>query len=324
MEKRKTSFEDHLSVVEGEHSKTASARTSKGKESLLDQLARELNFGHEKTAEEASGTGVTAQGAPTAEGEKSPADASVAGAAPAVVTATDAVAVPQVVIAGGNPEEVAIGETPKETKPNEGVAISAGDGVVTDANNMHRTPEAVAAAAVGGGGEEGAASVVDEAKTAEARQIGQIIARSFQNELEKIANDRQYSEALEILKEAGLLENYNIKDQGISKTASYEDGCLEKIAENKNLSRQDIINAAIELVEFQKEAANVEEQARQHARDLVKQAQEEAEEEKEEGEEEEKDEEEEKEEEGEKKVASLLQDKSVVNAIKVLKAKNLL
>jgi len=340
MEKRMSHFEDHLNVVTGTE-KTAGAKNSLD---LLDKLANELGFN--KKAQEDTGA-VTAPAAPTAEGEVIPAASSVAGAAPAVVAATEAVATPQTTIAGGNPAEAAAGEMPAQTKPNEGLAISAGDGKITDANQLHKTPESIAAAAVEGGGNEGgastpnpltASSVPDNSlgaeKTAEAVKIGRLIATSFQQTLEKQSQDSQYSEALGILKAAGILDNYKINDPGINKTASLieTEGCLEKIASNKPLSRNDIVGAAIEYVEFEKQASDVEEQARVDAQEFIKEAAEadtlgrqaaheyaagliEQEETKQAAEVEA----------GEnEKVAALMEDKDVVKAVQVLKVRGLL
>ncbi len=321
METRNSSFEDHMSVVDEVH-KVASSKDSSGG-SLLTQIAEELNLnGQEKTAEGA----ITAPAAPAAEGEVSPAASSVAGAAPTVTAATDGVAVPQTAIAGGNEAEAQAGEVPAPTKPNEGLAISAGDNKVTDANNLHKTPEAVTAAAEGGGGDEGSAAtpspekdgaVPDQSigaeKTAEAEKIGQLIAESFQKTLEKQAADNEYAECVEILKEAGLLDGYEIKQEPMTKEASYEEGGLKKLANKQPISRQELIGAAVEFVELQKEAAVADEKGREDAHSLVKLV---GEMQKNAGEEELTTDQE--------KVASALEDKEVVSAVKVLKAKGIL
>ena len=295
METRQSSFEDHMGIISSAHNKTASAG-SKSSSNLLEKIAQQLNLqgGHTKLAEGE----VTAPGAPTAEGEVTPAASSVAGAAPAVVAATEAVAMPQAIIAGANPEESAAGEVPAATKPNEGLAISAGDGMITDANNFGRTPESVAMADQFGGAESG--SPMDAEKTAEAKNIGIVIARSFQTELDKAASDRQYTEALEILKEAGLMDDYQIKDQGLVKTASFEEGGLDKIANNQAVSRNDIISAAIEYTELEKEAEYTEEIARQDAREYAASLNEENEADQE-------------------KIASAINDPQIVSAVQVLK-----
>lgn len=305
MEKRKTYFDDHMSVVES-HNKTAGLEKDKDGGSLLEKIAQELGLG----------------AAPTAEGEVSPAASTVAGANPAVVGATESVTLPQTTIAGGNPEESAAGEIPAPTKPNEGLAISAGDGEVTDAANLHKTPEAVAAAATDGGGDEAAAatpapevasSVPDNnlgaEKTAEAKQIGIVIANSFQEELQKQAADQEYSEALSILKEAGLMEGYDIKDEGIQKTASAPEGCLEKIANKQAVSREDIVGAAVEYIELSKEAELAEEQGRADAREAVEKLASENEV---------------KEEAENEKIAEAVKDPQVVAAVKLLKEKQIL
>jgi len=263
MESRKTSFEEHLNIASSGQDKTASAKKVEG--GLLDQLAAELT-GQEKVAN-----------APVAEGEVSPAASSVAGAAEPVVAASAAVEVPQVAIAGGNEEEAQAGEVPAAVKPNEGVAISAGDGKVTDANNMHRTPESVAAAADTpisdvGGDVVNAATVAPEkaGQTPDGEEkVGQLIAQSFMAEIQKKAEDEEYTQALGILKEAGLLEGYDIEDAGMSKEASFVTGGLEKLANKLPLSRKEIVGAAHEVIEFNKEAADVEEQARLDAHEKV-------------------------------------------------------
>jgi len=306
MERRKTSFDDHMSVFDA-NVKTASFKKDQEGASLLEKIANELGFNKEAQA-------------PTAEGEVSPAASSVAGANSEVVGATEAVTMPQTTIAGGNPAESAAGEVPAATKPNEGLAISAGDGQVTDAANLHKTPEAVAAAAKDGGGAEAAASPAPEIassvpdndlgaeKTAEAKQIGIVIANSFQEELQKIAADQEYSEALSILKEAGLMDDYKINDEGIQKTASIHEGGLEKIAKKQSVSREDIISAAVEYIELSKEAEYAEEQGRADAREMVtKLATSNDEEEKE-----------------NEKIASLSKDPDIAKAVKLLKSKNVI
>jgi len=276
---QKTSFEECLNIVESGQSKTASGKPADG--SLLDKLANELGIGEEKTAEvktppetggekktpDGAGTGSskTAPPAPKAEGEVQPADSSVAGAAPAVVAATEGVATPQTEIAGGNAAEAAAGEQPAATKPNEGTAISAGDGVVTDANQLHKTPAAVAEAA-----KNPVTGEVMGAKTAEeASAIGIKIAETFQAHLEKTSQDQEYSEALVLLKEAGLLEGYTIKDEGLTKEAGEPVDYLKKIADKETLSREDIIGAAYQAVEMQKTAEAAEVQGREDAQNLV-------------------------------------------------------
>jgi len=312
--KRLSSFEDHLNIVQNVKSASDDSQASSN---LLDKLAQELGI------EDSSGS-VAAPAAPSAEGEVQPAASSVAGAAPSVVAATEAVATPQTTLVGGNPIEAAAGEVPAAVKSNEGVAISAGDGQVTDANNLGRTPDAVAAAARDAGGDEGGQPMPSydgmEEKTAEESvKIGRLIAKTFKETLEKDAVDAEYTNALNYLNENGILDGYDIKDSGINKQASEMPvDCLEKIANKQPLSREEIIGAAYECIDFEKSAAAAEEQGREDAREFVldyinKQAQEEGTEEqtpenKEETE----------------KVAALLKDEAVVNAVKVLKEKGIL
>jgi hypothetical protein len=312
MESRKSRFEDHMNTIEAGHFKSASSKQKAGAgNELLAKLAEELGLGDTDAAD---------SGAPTAEGEVFPAASSIVEANPAVLQATDAVAMPQVAMAGGVP---AIMEAGSQPNPETLVMpiISAADGNAETASDLHRTPEAVAAAAE--------PTSKDEA-IAEAEKIGGLIAKSFQEALEKSAKDQEYTEALEILKEAGLLEGYQIKDVGIEKTASCE-GFLEKIANKEKLNKDDIIGAAYELVEFNKQAAEAEEEGRQTAQNLIELMTKVAaeSEDDEEGDKEKEGDEEGSEEGGETKesqlkLASLLSDPKVVEAVKTLKAKNLL
>jgi hypothetical protein len=261
----KSSFEDHMRIVEGSHTKTASA--SKVTPSLLDKLAAEMAGGGEKGAVDAPAkTAVQA-------------DATVAEAAPAVVAATEAIAVPQTNIAGGNEAEKEKGMTSPASKP-AAVVIGDGDKKVTDAQNFSKEPEAVAEAAKGTGGSEKTSS------DKEAEEIGRTMAKSYVTEMRKIAVDEQYSESVRILKEAGLLDNYKI-DEVIEKTASVDETPgLTKIANQQPLTKEDMVKAATEYVELSKLAEEADAFGRQQARDyfakLVKQAQEEEEEEEEE------------------------------------------
>lgn len=333
--KRKSSFEDHINIVESGQ-KTASANVDAGEGSLLDKLAAELDNSVEKVAEvktvpetggakappggAPAGTNVTDKAAPAAEGAVQPAASSVAGAADAVTAAIEAVATPQTEIAGGNNEEATAGEEPAQTKPNEGTAISAGDGIVIDANQMHRTPSAVA---------EAATPTSKTASDAEATAIGQKIAESFQAELEKKAKDGEYVEALGLLKEAGILDAYDIKDEGFTKEAEDRTDYLTKIASNVNLSREDIIGGAYQYIGMTKEAEEADAAGRQAAHDVADFLKE-YEAEKIAGNSSEVDLAKEvalakvaSENDGEK-VAELLKDPEVVAAVNVLKAKNVL
>jgi hypothetical protein len=260
---RKNSIESYMGIVSTSHEKTASRRLVGGE--LLAKLAAELEIGSEVPAD----AGVAAA-APVAEGERVPAESVIPAANPAVVAQTAGVADPQVAIAGGSLEEAAAGEMPAAVKPNQGVVISAGDGAATDANNFNREPEAVAVAAVNES-EEGLPTA------GEAEKVGQLMARSFHKELQKIASDQEYSEAVAYLSANGLLDNYKFKD-GMQKTASVETQTngLEKIASNANLSRTDIVAAARELAEIEKNAADAEAYGRQQAHEYIAAQQEEA------------------------------------------------
>lgn len=324
MEQRKSTFDDHMTTIEAGHSKAASATANaEAGENLLSKLAAELGMGDDKNQAAAAGaqgapeagapagTSTENDVAPAAEGEVIPAASAVTGAAPAVAAATDAVAMPQVEMAGGVPAVAEAGSAPN---PEVAVMpiISAGTGDAQTANDLARTPEAVAAAAVNESEEE-------MAEAGEAEKVGALIARSFQATLEKSASDEEYSEAVGILKEAGLLEGYNIQDEGIAKTASVADGYLEKIANMQPLTREDIVGAAYELGDFQKQAELADMEGREAAHAMVDMISKVAGEETvaepaavaEDGD-------------AQTKVANLLQDPEVVGAVKVLKANGLL
>jgi hypothetical protein len=249
----KTNFEDHMRIVEGSHTKTASV--SKVTPSLLDKLAAEMAGAVDAPAK----TAVEA-------------DATVAEAAPAVVSATEAIVVPQTTIAGGNEAEKEKGMQSAPSKP-AAVIISDGDKKVTDSANFSKEPAAVAAAAKDSGGSEKTSS------DKEAEEIGRTMARSYVAEMRKIAVDEQYVEAVEILKEAGLLDNYKL-DETLTKTAEQETTGLDKIAAAQPLTKEDIVKAATEYVELAKQAEDADAYGRQKAHEyfdsLVKKAAEES------------------------------------------------
>jgi hypothetical protein len=289
VEHRNSSFEDHLSIVESGREKTASTKVSGSKEgtSLLDKLAAELSMG----------------AAPVAEGEKEVSTKDVAGVAPAVDAATKGVTDPQVAVAGGDVARMEAGMVPHlKGDINTPVAISAGTGDAITAEKLNRTPEAVAAAARDAGG-----SGDTEKEASEAVKVGELIARSFQQTLEKDASDAEYAQSLNILDQAGLLANYNITDQSITKTASVEEiDVLEKIANAQPLTRDEIVLGAKQYLEVEKLAAQADAEGRAAAHQAVDEAMENektAEAEKAESE----------------KIASYLKDEKVVAAVKVLK-----
>jgi hypothetical protein len=246
----KSSFEDHMRIVEGS-TKTASA--SKVTPSLLDKLAAEM-------AVEAPAKAAI------------PAATTVIEAAPAVVAASAAIEVPQTTIVGGDEAEKAKGEQAAPTKPSV-LAISAGDGKPVPIATFSKDPAAVA---------EAAEPTSKTASLKEAEEIGKVMAHSYIAEMRKIAVDQQYSEAVEILKEAGLLEGYNFEKE-VEKTAEAKESSLEKIANHQPLTKDDIVSAAIEYSGLEKQAADAEEYGREQARkyfaDLVKKAENEVEEE---------------------------------------------
>ena len=285
----KSSFEDHMRIVDGTHTKTASA--SKVTPSLLDKLAAEMAGSVDSTAH----TAVQA-------------DATVASAAPTVVAATEAIVVPQTDIAGGNEAEKAKGMMPAPSKP-AAIIISDGDTKVTDSQNFGREPAAVAEAA----GAEKTSS------DKEAEEIGRTMARSYVQEMRKIAVDEQYSQAVGILKEAGLLDGYKL-DESLEKKASEETSGLDKIAAKLPLSKEDMVKAASEYVELAKQAEEADAYGRQEARNyfntLVKQAEEETAEEEAEEKKKGKDNKEEEEEETEKKASDTALAKAVAVLVK--------
>lgn len=195
MSKQSRGLDDFISIVESSNTKTASSRTEKFNSSLITKLAEELTKG--------------AEGGALPQANAVPADSSVTTAAPAVVGTTDAVAQAQLVLAGANPAEPAKGEMPAPTKPNEGVIITDAAGKVTDANAIGKQPASVVAAAEPTSKD---GSVEKTAELQRAEEIGATMARSYVKELEKIAQERQYGEALEYLQSRGVLEGYDIKN----------------------------------------------------------------------------------------------------------------
>ncbi len=305
----KTSFEDFLSVVETGQNKTASLNSSTDG-NILAKLAEELNGGGS---------------APTQEGEVKPADASQAAAPATVVGTTDAVASPQLTMAGGDVAAAAAGESPAPTKPARPITISANDGAEKTVETYGKSPAAVAAAAAGAGGSEKTAEQI------QAESIGSMIADSFLDSLVKQAEQGQYQEAVVLLKEAGLLDNYENIDglDGLDKVASQEEdfSALTKIANREEITHEDMIKAAHEyqvicamdeeeeLLEkeaaleeeledeelLEKEAALVDAEARIVAREDAFELQKEA-----------------------SLVDSLMQDQAVVSAVAVLKDRGVL
>ena len=308
METRKSSFVDHLNIVESGHNKTASTKaTEKTETSILDKLAAELGL---------SGK------APTAEGEKELPGKNVTEISPEVAAATDGVANPQLAVAGTDLARQAAGMVPHlRGDINTPVAIATGEGTAITADSLNRTDEAVAAAARGAGGKEGgkmetSATAAEKMNSEEAVKVGELIARSFQQTLEKDAADAEYSQSINILDQAGLLEGYNITDKSITKTASVEVvDVLEKIANKQPLTRDDIVLGANQYLEVEKLAAQADAEGRELAHMAVAEAMEQ-----------------EKvaavktatEKTEQEKVAELAKDPKVAEAVKVLKAAGVL
>jgi len=243
MSRQKTSFDDHMNMIAGSQ-KTASQKPVGNSPSLLQKLAEEL------------GVGTTPVG-----GQVADATSAVSAAAPAVEAATAAIADPQVAVAGGVPAVAAAGMVPAPVKPDEAQVVTSGDGTAKSINEFGKLPEAATAAA----GED----VVSNYDTASAEKVGELIAESFVRNLEKIAHRQEYIQALGILKEAGLLDAYVIKDAGIEKTAAQEVDCLTKIANKESLSHDNIITAAEQYIEFVKTAEEAEKKGEKDADELV-------------------------------------------------------
>lgn len=188
MSKQTRGLDGYMTIVEQGNMKTASAKPETFNIDLITKLAEAL---------------VEESASATPQVNAVPAAATVMSVSPAVLAADAAVADAQVVAAGGVPAIAAAGEVPAEAKPNVGVVVSDVSGTVTDSNNMHKDPVAVAVAA------EGEAEKTSALKQAE--EFGAAMARSYVAEIEKIAADRQYEEAKAFLSEKGLLEGYTIK-----------------------------------------------------------------------------------------------------------------
>jgi hypothetical protein len=200
----KKGLDDYIQIVEQSHSKTAGANAPVIDKPLLTKLAEEL-VKEEKGAAAAGGAAVAAATA----GAKPAGDGNVAaGAAPAVVAATEAATATQLALAGTDPAVPAAGMVAAVAKPQEPLIVGTGDGKVTEANALNKTPAAVAVAAEPTSKSD-SAEKTSELKRAE--EIGATMARSFTAELEKTAFDREYQESLAYLQERGVLEGYDIK-----------------------------------------------------------------------------------------------------------------
>jgi len=219
-------LEHYMNIVEQSHEKTASVKPGQVKSSLLEKLAAELepkpgdmaasmpeSESQVVPTSSAAAAAAAASASADAQGNVKPAESSVAGANPAVVSATEAVAVPQIEASGpGSAAEQNAGEIAAPVKPNEGLTISAGDGKVTYANNFSKEPGAVAAAAEPTG--KSSDEVEKSADFKRAQEIGATMADAYIEQLEKRAQGNMYEEALAYLNEHSMLDGYTIKDQG--------------------------------------------------------------------------------------------------------------
>lgn len=181
----KHGFDHYLNIAEESHTKTASA----GKVSMLS-----LN----KLAAELSGSAA----AEALAGAK-PAEATVAGANPGVVADTEAATAAALLLAGQNAEVVARGEMPAAAKPTQ-LIVSDAAGMVTDAQHLNKTPEAVA---------EAAEPTSKTAELARAKEIGETMAAAFLGTFEKQAAEREFNEAVEYLQSRGVLDGYELTNK---------------------------------------------------------------------------------------------------------------
>ena len=161
---------------------------------------------------------------------------------------------------------------PAAVKADEAQVVTSGDGTAKSINEFAKAPEAAAAAA-----DQSVVSNYDSS-VKQANQLGEMIAASFVANLEKIAKREEYTNALGILKEAGLLDGYKINDPGMTKVAAQQVDCLTKIANKESLSQEEIVVAANQYIDFVKTAEEVEAKAKDDANKLVEALNESAEE----------------------------------------------
>ena len=289
------SLDDFMDSVIAEDTKTASQnnkiQNNNKDNDILNIISAELNGEVDKVAAEVDKTAaeVTGNSAPKGEGEVTPAASSVTGINSDVQSATEDVIYPQANIAGCDPAEVAAGEIPAQVKPSEVEVISAGDGKSTTPNLLHKVPEAASKAADDGpgtgtgektAGKKVATKTTDEKESPE--DIGVKIASGVINEMARVQQHNDLVAAVGILKESSLtadaINTFDLSGFGIDeqeKTANLEIDYIEKIATVKDISEDDIINAANQVIAFEKEAEFADEQGRQEAHEyhaLQKQA----------------------------------------------------
>ena len=251
----KTSFDSHIDAVTSGRNKYANDRSSS--EDLMRKLAEEVLGAEGEIPEDVEG--VTAS--KNHKSEVGMEDAGkITGAGAGVDQADAEVIYPALATAGCDLGMVEEGHEPAMFT-DKGEEAMVGTGIPTD-TKYKKTDGMVEGSLI-------PEVPLDEEQVKEANYIGAVIANSIMNSLEKTAMNREYSEALGILKEAGLLEGYNIQSPSLEKKASEQSSGLEKIASSQPLTKNDIINAAYEYIEFEKTAADVEAQAREDARSVI-------------------------------------------------------
>lgn len=87
---------------------------------------------------------------------------------------------------------------------------------------------------------------------------GRAMARAFIDEQEKVAFAQAYDQSVELLKEAGLLGYYapNYEMDKVASAPAYS--CLEKLANNEDLSYSDVVGAAQEFLMYKQAEAEAD------------------------------------------------------------------
>lgn len=274
-------FDDFL-TPSGAGVKLASAGPIRAKSELLAKLASAVgapNIADNAQAAAAvasTGSQTGVPGTPVIGQVINAADGSVAQAPQAALAATDGLINPQVQASGGDVNAMAAGSAPGVGTVSP-VRVSDATGAVEDdmaiVNSVTNGAPATA---------EKTASLLSACAS------GRAMARAYADELQKVAFVNQYTDAVGILKSAGLLDGYNLVDESMDKTASAPSfSCLEKLASGADLSYADIVGAASEYVMYkqaeaaqQEEALLIDAEAEKVANDIIAQAQAELEQEK--------------------------------------------
>ncbi len=167
--------------------------------------------------------------------------------APGVVEATDALANPQIIAAGGNPQAQAVGSMPG-TGTVKPVRVSDGTGEFDDGMAIvNSVTNGVPITA------EKRASLLD------AVDFGRCAAQGYVDEMQKVAYFQAYAESAGMLKSAGLLADYEVAgfNDSMDKTASLYAAdqsdiiCFQKVAGGApELSYEDIIGAGRAFVKI--------------------------------------------------------------------------